>query len=245
MRHFFSAGYLIGIRNDVDNPTPQRFGTLQDCSVDISSSIKTLHGENDFAVDAAPGEKKVSGKAKTGNIDGKIFNELFFGMTSVATRRIPIIDESGTVPTTPFTITVANGATFAEDLGVLRVSDQKILTRVASGPATGQYSVNTTTGVYTFASADTGMAVKISYIYTGPSGGFTFTLSSQLMGSGPTFMLHLINQRGGNGMDLTLKQCRSNKLSLPFKQGDFSVAELDFEAYANASGDVLTWSQND
>ena len=70
-------------------------------------------------------------------------------------------DEMGTVPATPYQITVAGSATFLADRGVTHLGTP--MTRVPSGPTTGQYAVNEATGVYTFAAADTTFAVLISY----------------------------------------------------------------------------------
>jgi len=53
---------------------------------------------------------------------------------------------------------------------------------VASSPATGQYSVNTATGIYTFASGDTGASVLISYTFTAATTGTQLNITNQLMG---------------------------------------------------------------
>ncbi len=78
-----------------------------------------------------------------------------------------IAGETATVPSNPgpYTATVANASSFAVDLGVTYASSGAALTKVSSAPAAGQYSVNTVTGVYTFAAADAGAAVKIGYSY--------------------------------------------------------------------------------
>jgi len=86
------------------------------------------------------------------------------------------IDEAGTIPATPgpYTITVAEAATFVEDLGVTKGGTP--LTRVASAPAASQYSVNETTGVYTFSATDESDAVVISYRYEIDPLDYTVTL---------------------------------------------------------------------
>jgi len=75
-----------------------------------------------------------------------------------------VAGEPQTVPSNPgpYTVSVANA--FAVDLGVTYASSGASLTKVASNPALGQYSVSSA-GVYTFAAADAGAAVKISYRY--------------------------------------------------------------------------------
>ena len=49
--------------------------------------------------------------------------------------------------------------------GVVYSATLKKLARVGSNPSAGHYSVDTTNGVYTFASADSGLGVLISYLY--------------------------------------------------------------------------------
>ena len=75
--------------------------------------------------------------------------------------------EPWTVPGTPFQVTVLNSAAFVLDLGVRYVSTGLSLSLVSANPAQGQYSVNSTTGVYTFNSADQNANVVIAYAYNG------------------------------------------------------------------------------
>ena len=58
-------------------------------------------------------------------------------------------------------------------------------------PTTGQYSVDTATGVYTFAAADTLLEVFISYSYTNTAGN-TMTVGNHAMGYGPIISMNVI-----------------------------------------------------
>lgn len=83
------------------------------------------------------------------------------GFTSSQTAFIPIAPG-------PYTITPTNapdsGSSFAAvDRGVVFTNTGAALTNVAGAPATGQYAFNA--GVYTFASADAGLSVTMSYDY--------------------------------------------------------------------------------
>ena len=155
----FGAGTLWGFPvggNTAANPTPMKFGTLQDVSLDISGDVKQLYGQKQFPEAVARGKCKITGKSKFAAINGKMLNDLFFGQTMPAGMIKTSLDEDiAPIPATPFQITVANAATFKQDWGVRYTATGLPLTRVASGPVQGQYSVNTSTGVYTFASADT------------------------------------------------------------------------------------------
>ena len=70
-------------------------------------------------------------------------------------------DEAATVPATPFQVTTAKS--WASNIAVTYANGDA-MTEVASAPTVGQYSVSST-GVYTFAAADEGEAVLISYSY--------------------------------------------------------------------------------
>ncbi len=127
----------------------------------------------------------------------------------------------------------------------MRRGDGTLLTRVASAPATGQYSVSA--GVYTFAAADTGVTVFIDYQYT-----FTSTTSQKstvnnlLMGYAPSFRADLLMPYAGKNLVLTLYWCIGSKLSMATKLDDFTVPEFDFQAAANPStGQVLTWGTSE
>src|SRR5512133_3412206 len=117
-QYAFGSGVLIGVRTDVANPTPAPFGVLQEASVDFSFNTKELYGQKQFPVAVARGMGKVSGKAKYANINGRVWNDLFFNASMATGERRMATGESGTVPTTPYQITVSNGATFLSDLGV-------------------------------------------------------------------------------------------------------------------------------
>ncbi len=76
-----------------------------------------------------------------------------------------VVNESGTIPAaSPYTVTVAQAASFAADEGVLYAASLTPLTAVASAPGPGEYSVGDT-GVYTFNVADEGKGVLFSYEY--------------------------------------------------------------------------------
>jgi len=121
MQLAFGAGALWGNRTDVTGGGigPDQFGILQDVQIDFDWTTKELWGQFQFPVDIARGQGKIAGKAKFARIFGAIFGDLFFGQTPAAGQLTVAENEAATVPaTTPFTIAVANAASFADDLGV-------------------------------------------------------------------------------------------------------------------------------
>jgi len=113
------------------------------------------------------------------------------------------------------------------------------MTRVASAPATGQYSV--AAGVYTFATADVGRRVFISYAYTFTNAqAKRIALQNLPMGSSPAFKLNYLSRFQGQDCLLVLESVISTKLMLfGSKNDDFSVPEIDFTAQADATGTTL------
>lgn len=235
-QYVFGTGQLFAM--PVGGGAPLRFGALQDVSVDISADTKQLHGQYQYALDTARGKSKIEFKAGTGNIDVNAFNTLFFGETvDAGGELIQQINEPGTVPTTPFQITVAHAADFVMDLGVYNSVTGDPYTQVASAPAAGQYSVSAL-GVYTFNTADAADTVLINYMWEDPASGGSMTLSNQLMGQTPRFQLVLANNYANKNFGLILYSAVADKLSLPLKQDDYLIAELSGSAFANDAGNV-------
>jgi hypothetical protein len=243
----FGTGTLIGVQTQdatgaaVANATPVQFGTLQDISGDIGFEEKLLYGAYQFPVAAGRGKGNVSFKAKAAGIYGSIFSDLFFGTGSVAGIKADVINFPAAIPaSTPWQITVAppNTGTFVSDLGVLNAATGMPMKKVASAPATGQYSVSGV-GVYTFATADANAAVLISYEYSATStSAKVVAISNQLMGYAPTFRASLNLSYGGKNLTFNLNSCISSKLSLPLKNDDFTIPEFDFSAIADAAGNI-------
>jgi hypothetical protein len=120
------------------------------------------------------------------------------------------------------------------------------LIRVASGPTLGQYSVNTSTGVYTFSTGDQGTnVVQISYTYTISASGTQLNIKNQLMGFAPTIQILLNTVYNGSQFSVLLYSVVSSKLTIATKQEDFIIPEFDFEAFANAAGQVIDMYSNE
>lgn len=232
--------------NAIANPTPVQLGVLQDLSLDLSFDTKTLYGQNQFPVAVGRGKGKMSGKSKFAQLNGISINALVFGQTMTNGLVSDFYDVSGsTIPATPFTVTpaVPNSGTWSYDLGV-RDANGVPMTRVASAPTTGQYSV--AAGVYTFASADTAKQVFISYQYTATSTtAKKSTVSNVLMGLAPTFKGDIYVPYNGKSMILTIPQCVCSKFTFSTKQDDFLIPEFDFEGFADSAGNALYWSTSE
>lgn len=237
----FGSGVLIATPSGA-NATPVQFGALQDVTLDFSFSSKQLFGQYQFPIAFARGEGKISGKAKFANIDGPLYNSCFFGQTLAAGQKLWSYNEAGAVASSsPYTYATANASAFDADLGVVYASSGLALTRVATAPAVGQYTL--AAGVYTFNSGDSGKAILVSYSYTqtAAGSGTRAVLSNKLMGAAPTFQIdfYQTNANATAGQwSLRLYNCVSTKLTVATKIQDFGIPELDFEAFANAANNL-------
>lgn len=239
-KKIFGAGRFFGI-NNVANPTPTRFYVPQDISIDFKIATKELSGENKFPVAVAAGPTSVSGKVGMGANQARMFADLIFGIGSSSGTIVEQEREAGTVPTTPYQITVANGATWTTDLGVMRASDGLVYQRVASSPATGQYSVGAG-GVYTFASADATVAVVISYLYTVSASGEKLIMTNSLQGPAGNFTGVMVMPYGTDQDVLTLNNCIAQDGSIATKQGDYAKPTFGFMAATDASDTLGTFA---
>jgi hypothetical protein len=237
--HGFGSGILWGIPSG-SNPTPVRFGVLQDVSVDFTFSVKELFGMFQFPVDIGRGTAKITGSATTGAIQKDLFSRLFFNDTPGTGQGLRAVDEPGSVPaTSTYTVTVTHSADYVDDLGVRYAATGQPMTRVSSSPAAGQYSVSA--GVYTFASDDASAAVLLSYRYASTD-GFKTVISNNLLGDAPTFGIDLY-QRSQKAQttqqwSMRLYRCMSSKLTLATKLEDFVLPAFSFEAFADDSNNI-------
>jgi hypothetical protein len=235
-QYAFGVGALIALRTDTASATPAQFGTLQEVQLDMSFTIKELTGQFQAPAALARSGLKITGKAKAARITAANFNNIFFGQTLSTGNSLTQLNEAGSVPgSAAYTVTVGNHATFVADLGVAYAATGAMLTPVASSPATGQYTVSG--GVYSFSAGDAGAALLFTYSYT-TTGGTSIALSNQLMGSGPSFKLILNEQYQGKTLNLQLNSVIAPKLSLAFKNEDFMIPEFDFQAAADAAGNI-------
>ena len=145
------------------------------------------------------------------------------------------------IPATPYHITVANGSTWTVDLGVMDASTGKVYTRVASAPATGQYSV-ASGGIYTFAAADTGNNVLISYLYTIASSGEKLTLTNAFQGPAGSFTAVMVFPYGSDQDVLTLNNAIPTDHGIATKLSDFAKPTFGFMASTDSSDTLGTYA---
>lgn len=240
----FGAGLVYGkptAGNLPTNPTPIRL-LLQEVSVEFKGDLKKLWTQSQLPISKARGKVDVTGKAKVASYEPGQINQLFFAQTQAAGMVVPVDRELHNIPSSAgFTVTVTSAATFDQDNGVQFTSGPTAgaqLTLVPTGPTTGQYSVNTTTGVYTFASADNTLGVAISYTYTNATRGQTITITNQLMGYAPEVQMDVWNLFRNKVLGIRLNSVVFGSWTFPSKLEDYWIADVAFDASTDASDNL-------
>jgi hypothetical protein len=237
----FGTGVLYAVPNagnTAANPTPYKFGTLQEAQLDVKGDLKKLFGQKQFAVATARGKIEVMVKAKYATQDPTLLNQLYWGQTQTTGMTILAADEQDVVgstgsPPVANQVTVANAGTIVTDYGVIYAATGQQFVKVGSAPAVGQYSYSA--GTYTFNTADNGVSVLVSYTYTNAGRGVTITLTNQYMGYAPEFRAFLFNTFRNQIMGVELYCCTMGSFNIPTKQEDFWVSDVDFEASTDST----------
>lgn len=243
----FGAGIILASPNGGQlavDPTPQEVGIIQDISLTVSGDIKELYGQFQWSVDSAVGKRGIKGSFNFAQLSNNFLNQLFFadtvapGIVEVAYREPHSIPAS-----TPYTITIAppGSGTFVQDFGVTSQITGFALTNIGTGtPTTGQYIVDASTGVYTFAAADEGVSVWISYTYLVVSTGTTLTVANHPMGWGPVVQLLIPFLYQGNKYTFNLPNVRLGKIDIKTKIDDYTMISTDFSGFAGAGNNPLS-----
>jgi hypothetical protein len=241
----FGPGILWLTRTDIANTTPCNIGYINEFSTDFSFETKQLHGQNQFALLAARGTAKSTGKMKAATLSGNALNSFLIGGTwTLGTQYDAATSAATAIPTTPFQITptVPSSGTWNSDLGVTNAATGQalVLVPVATTPTAGQYHV--AAGVYTFSSADnvSGITVLISFSYSFTTGsvGQSQIITNQLIGATPTFQVDYKTTLYGATYYLRLYAAIGGKWTMNHKITDFAMPEYDFEFFANAAQQI-------
>jgi len=236
----FGTGNVVAV-STAAGQTPQQLGTLQDISIGFDFTNVPLLGQYQFPVAVGRGAGKIEGTAKLAEFDANMFNQIFFGTTPVAGGTFYASNEAHSIPaSTPWQVTIATpgAGTFLDDGGPVYAATGARFQRVASAPATGQYTVNLATGIYTFTTGDASAAILISYTYTIAASGFSSVLTNQLMGQSTIFKLVLNNQYNNLNFTLELYQVTSTKLTMGFKNTNWSVPDFAFACFTNSANQL-------
>lgn len=218
--------------------TPADVGVVQDVSLDVAFTTKELRGANIFPVDIGRGSGKISGKAKHGQINGTLIQALLVGASLTTPQETVGVFSVSTGVIAGASFDTTAGINFVDDLGVFDATGVA-LKKVTAAPAAGQYAVSAT-GVYTFNAASNGATYTISYSRKDTAAGSkSIDYNNQLMGNNTVFQLTLYNSFRAKSFGIKLYAVVVPKLSFAFKNEDYMDIDLDFEAFADAAGNVI------
>jgi hypothetical protein len=224
--------------------TPFELKTISEISLDYKGKAVELRGQYLVPVDTRMADVSFTGKFTIGTYSLIQLNSILFaGTLNVATPDNIVPDEAQSVPaTSTYTVTVSGAGTFVEDLGVSYANTSAQFERVNSVSQAGQYSVNTSTGVYTFDAADASAKVLISYVNTLTTGA-SLSIPNNLQGQSPQFELAAWipasagATAGFNGYRFFACRATGAKI-LSGKNNDFNKIEVDFAVYCPVNANV-------
>jgi hypothetical protein len=234
----FGVGNWFCKRTDVLYTQPVLLGVLQDMELDIDRTTKELIGQYALPVDIAQAQMKITGKGKYASVSVNNLNNTILGQTLTSNAGFQIASPEAITPTAT-TFTVSHGATFSEDLGVRYHASNTQLTPISSSPSTGTYIPGASgTGTYTLATGDVSVALDVYYSYNVTTLQ-QITAVNQLMGAGTTFELigsNTYNVCGTNKIiSVKLNACKATKTGMPLKNIDYTMFDLEFQAFADCN----------
>src|ERR1043166_7266972 len=174
----------------ITNPTPQKFGTMQDFTLNVEFTLKELTSRFQLPIAAARSAAKLSWTAKFAQINTGLYHSVFFGNTGQPTAgAFTAADtEAKTIPATPFGVATTNATTFIRDDGVRFSSNGNPLIAAVANPTTGQY-VAAPTGAPDWKANTAYIAGDFVQPLTGNAGSFVYmaTTTATSGGSAPTW----------------------------------------------------------
>jgi len=225
----YTMGALYAVPG-VANPTPVPIAFLKGCKVDIKQSKATFRGNMRDIIDVADKARDWTIDIENADFRASAFGLVVAGGTTASGTLGLALGEAAVIATS---VTVANGATFSEDGGVLDLTANKWMQRVASAPATGQYSGPTAGGVYTFAAADVGHSAVFTYMYSVAASGQTTTVNNSVQSQSVPYKLRVYNPYGVVGspgqvrlIGVDFASVHFEDLSFDFKVEDFATHSL-------------------
>ena len=246
------SNYLFGAGKVVVRPytssgqigSPVELATLQDASIEFKVATKKLYGAYRFPVAVADGEGEIPFTAKAAVFSGNAFNLVLNG-TAAGGGRTVVNDEMGTVAAGAYT--VAQSTTFVPNSSIvwLTPSGGGLTRQMGVGSAVAGISyAEGASGALTFAAADNGATVRVTYQVTLSSGGQQITLSNVLMNSSLGAQVTLLEtslNRTNNKQSTTvlvLNQVILPSIKLDFKVGDFTIPDYTMDVSADQNNAI-------
>ena len=239
----FGPGTLIAT---LAGGTPINIGYAQEITFEDKSKTVPLYGLGRRALAVGGGTIQSTVKVKAAVFSGYALSQLWLGTQPVVGGTFAQLAEAHTLPASAPTVTVAppHSGTFYADQGVSYFNTALPLTYTTGAPSTGQYSVNTTTGVYAFAAGDENAKILMNYTWTSGSYGMNVASTNPALGQTVTvgLIINVIDPTNNLTGLLQIYNCVFNNFSLASKLEDFEMPAIDGECFMNSAGLAWTWN---
>lgn len=240
----FGAGNFTGVKN-ITLPTPTTFNTLQDWTFTFKRTLKSLTGQNQFPDDVCAGESTITDKVTMGSFSGRIVTDLVAGAAFVSNYQvIEAVQELNIVDGTfKFAVKNSGDAVFVRDLGVIDITTNLLLIRVATVTNIRHYKVDSD-GTYHFHAARAGGQLAVTYQWQSKTAtnGAQMNITNQLQGKIGDFTAVMASTWNGEQNVFTLNSCITSDFEFGTKQGDYGKPTLSFQAQTDAYGNIGTIS---
>ena len=179
--------------------------------------------------------------AGAGASGGNLFVTLASGATTSWVTSSPALTTITTGAVTAFpsiTITPPSSGTYLNDWGVRFSSSGLYLTALGTNStalASGNYLE--TLGVYSFATADAAKGMLTDYEYSVTTGS-QLDILSHLQGQVALSSIRYQGNYGGRYVGIYLPNTVGSKFTIPVKQKDWTLPEIDFQAFTDSANNL-------
>lgn len=245
--YIFGPGVLIGT---LAGGTPVNIGFAQEITYSEKATNKEAFGSNRRALAVGGGTIKSTIKVKALRISSLAIAQLWLGVTPTVGGTFMQLAEGHTLPAAAPTVTIAppNGGTFLQDEGVVYTATGLPLSYNGTvAPTIGTYTVNTTTGVYSFAAADDNALVQTSYLYKTGSLGQSLLSGNPVLGNTVSIGIDIQYTDPTNNLTALFRIFNAvlDGFDLGTKLEDFTYPELNGTCFVNAAGNAWSWNAPD
>lgn len=218
---------------------------LNDISIDFKIDLKEAYGENAYPFAVADSHRSIDIQGKYYFLDANATNYALGGGGISTTEALFTVDEAQTVSS--HTATLDHAPTEIWTLIGDVAGAPVYYVEVGSSPVAGiSYTLSGTT--VTFASGDTVSSIVVTYAYTaGSATGESFSVVGGYQNEQPFMSMDMIRRDaslvdGSTGYQhWSFGRVRQGGIKAPYKEGDYTIYEANFKAFADPFGNVFTY----
>ena len=212
-------------------PDPIHLAEIESLDFNVTEEDSDLEDAAGDVIYSFTTKRVIEGTITLKDISGSLLAASTRGGTVTAAAGKLGYSQTSAIPTTPFTVTVTNSATFTKDLGVVDLTTGKAMLCDTTSTGTGVYSVSA--GAYVFNTADSTHSVLINY-QTSSTTQVATDIASATAASA-YFQLHCYNPLAAKPWGIYVPAARLPGLSAKFSKGGWSETTLKWKATKDSS----------